>query len=929
MPCQRDALESVQLALVSFLPREVRKECCEKTEAWLLPLFFPAKSLLQKASLFFLVRQLIFQIGILLLPLPPSPFPLSTHSVPIFVKEIDGNARILLPTDNISDCRFFPSEFAWLSNSGAFSFFDAGFGWRLAMFADVRALELVDLRLGLIWVFLIISAKNTSMAWIIASVPVVSLPVETSARQQPPLFVHRENLPSSSVHVFLKGSIMLGIELLSAEGQMLEAQLSLRTEEVTTSQKMVTQKRYGDGLKAPRNSLELPVETLSYYAMHSNIPKQDSHYSYHLKQNTSRKKGYPNRTLVKQLIDEEISKPKESRRHVPSVVAQLMGMDVLPTNKNSIIQAQERKMENTSKNIARKEKVEAVDTSTQSSPLNPKLLKKSKMLSLPRIKKQDADEANCLKFAKQHPQEHPQEEQLQKFKKEFEAWQASKIQKLRWSTEMDDSQRQQSFAQENLSMKKMARNANAMRNSVVKDPGELTCYACPITEEMNMRNRNTSQHYGYRKKPVERNSLEDSLNRSVTTDCVQFTQTPSDFQCNRSSVPTRIVILKPGIERGSNTESWPGSPDLVEDNFSIEDFLEEVKERLRFEVQRNIQTDNRVSGAETETPFHDGLTGSKEIAQHIAKHARERVTKGIGINLVRSGSTRSCTNELQCNETGSPEFLNRDTRRLLSERLRNVLRNEIDSDGHPGISGKVITSMVDGGNDSPDLMEDMQENRQRISQQEYMEDEHKTKVRSCRYAKDEAFARGELSPRNLVRSLSTPVPGTAFGKLLSEEPPLLTGAHIRRKHEAADNFSKELGKSKKERFSFRGRVSNLRHNLTLKGMLFGKIIQAMKESRAKESEYVEASIALPTVLLNSCSAQARVTDQLRTRLRYHQALYLCAAAIMKISLGQETIQVQSPHWISHQLKINLHQQLLERSAPKLMVRAVIYLFLIQ
>ncbi|XP_058098578.1 uncharacterized protein LOC131243328 isoform X2 [Magnolia sinica] len=631
--------------------------------------------------------------------------------------------------------------------------------------------------------------------------------------------------------------------------------------QATTSQKLLAHKRRSDGLEAPRNSLELPIETSSYHAMCDNIP-----YSYQVKQNTSKRNIYPNGTPVKKLIDEEISKPKKNRRNVPSVIAHLMGMDMLPIEKIPTIQAAERRKEDAKNGVLSKEK--AGNGSTHSSPLRPKPAKQTKKYLLPHINKRDPE---CLKLSKQQPREHPQEEQLQKFKKEFEAWQASKVWQRSRSAGMDGNLRQwedyQTLAQENLNMEKMARYANSVRNSAQNLHGELEDYNLPFAMETSTQQMGGLRHYGHRSKPFQFNEKEALMlnSRTKTCDFKQFPQMHCDDKCGRPSVPTRIVVLKPGLERSSDTEeSWPGLSEIVEEEVSIEDFLEEVKERLRLEIQGNTRKHNTVRGGEFEIPFSEKPTGPKEIAQHIAKHVRESVTKDLATNLPRSESTRSFINSVQSNELGYPEFINRDTRTLLSERLRNILRNETDAGINTVINGNSIPFMLDREQGSVRPMEDVSKNRKKVSQWEYMKDEHGTKVRSSRHdqKKDASFDTGEISPRNLTRSLSAPVSGTAFGRLLLGEPHVLSGAHIRRKHEATENVSVEVRKNKKETSSFRGKVSNLRHGFSLRCRFFGKKIQSVEETGVRVSESMKSSSSMnvPTVVMNLGCAQENSTE---------------------------------------------------------------------
>lgn len=86
----------------------------------------------------------------------------------------------------------------------------------------------------------------------------------------------------------------------------------------------------------------------------------------------------------------------------------------------------------------------------------------------------------------------------------------------------------------------------------------------------------------------------------------------------------------------------------------------------------------------------------------------------------------------------------------------------------------------------------------------------------------------------------------------------MTGAHIRRKHEATEVVSVEVRKARKEKFSFRGKVSNLRHSLTLRGKLFGKKVQIVEDSRPRMSDSTKAFMTAPSVLMNLGFAQVSI-----------------------------------------------------------------------
>ncbi|KAI8030241.1 hypothetical protein LOK49_LG01G02754 [Camellia lanceoleosa] len=197
------------------------------------------------------------------------------------------------------------------------------------------------------------------------------------------------------------------------------------------------------------------------------------------------------------------------------------------------------------------------------------------------------------------------------------------------------------------------------------------------------------------------------------------------------------------------------------------------------------------------------------------------------MNLLRSESTRSYRSEIQYNGPGSPEFINRGTRKLLAERLKNVLKEETNLHIPTVSSGSSNSSMLDSERGRLEQSLGSFKAGGRLSCWDIVEDEPEKKTSSFRRGpNDDVMHHRDLSPRNLIRSLSAPVSGTSFGKLLLEDRHILTGAHIRRRHEAIESVKVDVKKRKKERFNFKEKVSSFKYTFTLRGRLFGRRIQS-------------------------------------------------------------------------------------------------------
>ncbi|CAK7355562.1 unnamed protein product [Dovyalis caffra] len=604
------------------------------------------------------------------------------------------------------------------------------------------------------------------------------------------------------------------------------------------ARKILAHKRPVDGLEAPRNSLELQVESSQ-----SCCAAGDALDSYEVEENWSQKNCYPIEASMKRLINEEISQQSNAKKNAPSIVARLMGVEMLPLETKSAVQTIDNKKASIEKTkFSNREKNESRSAAHLSS--NSNSYGQMELDSLYDGKERDADRwSKGQKLGKPTPREHPQEEELQKFKKEFEAWQASRFKECSEVVE-HDSTPAQLLAQENISKKKLLLDVDSRIPA-----GEKHAELKGLTLKARSHERSGLRYPRHEMEllPAEQKDYFSARSRTVSRN-IEHSLINDDEKLDNSSPPTRIVILKPGPDRICDyDETWTSSSGTFDDGGSIEDFLEEVKERLKRELQGKTQRRSSVvRGSGIETPFSERPSDPKQIAQHIAKQVRDSVTRDLGMNLLRSESTRSYRSEIQFNEPGSPDFINRDTRRFLSERLRNVLRRETHLDDPVVISGISGSSLSEDEKARLKQVGDSLKAGNEPNYWEIMKDEHEMQTRSFRHGDENGALHRELSPRNLIRSLSAPVSGTSFGKLLLEDRHILTGAHIRRKHESLENVTLELKKRKKERFNIKEKVSNFRYSFTLRGRLFGKKIQSMMESQNAEQELVQDIMNGPT-----------------------------------------------------------------------------------
>ncbi|XP_014520874.1 uncharacterized protein LOC106777689 [Vigna radiata var. radiata] len=608
------------------------------------------------------------------------------------------------------------------------------------------------------------------------------------------------------------------------------------------AKKVLARKRHHGGLEAPRNSLDLQVQTPQNYC-----PQGELSCNYQVEEvGRPENNRYSNVGSMKKLINEELSKQSSTRQNAPSLVARLMGIDTMPLDTKYVVPSDKRMSENVGKKSSEKGVSRRGSVSWGSSNFN-----SSSQMDFESLYEDmdvdDNDDGWNKSFGEPRRRDHPQEEELQKFKKEFEAYQAARFQECSKVAEID-SVPKWLLVQENSNKEKVIHSDLVLQRAAAGKPADLDSHSfkTPPPEYYGSEYRGDMMELV----PATQRKTFPPRSRTLSRDFEESLMMKSCNRLDTSASPTRIVILKPGPESISNhEENWTISTGTIQGRNSIEDFLEEVKERLKCELQGKIvKKISVVRGSGIETPYNEKPSNPKLIARHIVKQVRESATRDADTNLLHSESTGSFKSEMQFNGATSPEVISRDTRKFLSDRLRNVVRSEARAGFLEGKSRSLaLDSHKDGLKQGGDIMK-------YASNWEISKEDGEIQTGSFRHELDEnIFLHKELSPRNLVRSLSAPVSrsGTSFGKLLLEDRHLLTGAQIRRKLEAVETMSVDVKKRKKDRFNIKERVSSFKYNLALRGRLFGRRVQSTVESRANEyGPMVRDVTSGPTVLMN-------------------------------------------------------------------------------
>ncbi|KAL6873969.1 hypothetical protein ACP4OV_014051 [Aristida adscensionis] len=491
----------------------------------------------------------------------------------------------------------------------------------------------------------------------------------------------------------------------------------------------------------------------------------------------------------------------------PSVIARLMGIDTIPTTSKGGVIMQPEEMKPLSSSTT-----EIKVMPPRSSPFkNPKC-------GLLSYRGRHGDSRQCLKKMRvpgrsRSWQRHPQEDLLQKIKEDFQKWQTSKaLESARTVTALGNSSAHldgrciQIIAQENLRKEKMARYG--FGHKVIGNE----CSKKSVVQETN---------------PEHVANVEAEAKSEKTV--IKVLRTPEKFRglevgkggqnhCTYENLhsPTRIVLLKPTSDIDSKDGEMFFGLSKVKRDESMEEFIQEVKERLKKELKMN---------ARSELSTICWATEPKEIARDIAKRIKQTVNTNLGRRLSRSEAFRAFRGDRKRESAkhAYPEHIKLDTRKVL------------DQDQRP----KSVTSRTE--TISPEKYEEESINLLPIKSRRRARS--LTGVSLSGVGSDEQNCTGDCLMKNnvvsevaissnifsphklvrLVRSFSAPESGISRGKLYVDDS---VGS---RKHGGASEISSESGAVTSGSFSFRGTVSSLRQSFSLRRKLFGKKTHSSKK----------------------------------------------------------------------------------------------------
>ncbi|KAK8496323.1 hypothetical protein V6N12_019882 [Hibiscus sabdariffa] len=201
-----------------------------------------------------------------------------------------------------------------------------------------------------------------------------------------------------------------------------------------------------------------------------------------------------------------------------------------------------------------------------------------------------------------------------------------------------------------------------------------------------------------------------------------------------------------------------------------------------------------------------------------------------------------------------------DTRRILSERLRNIVKDETLLDVPMVSTVSSRSSMFDNGRERLKRMQDMSKSGNEQNHWEIVKHVQEMQIGSFRHGDDVGMLNIELSPRNLIKSLLAPVSGTSFRNFLLKDHNIFIDALIRTKHKGIRTASVDIRRRKKEKFNLKEKIHKIKYSSTFRRRLFDKKIQSMIESYSADDDLAKDILSGPTIMLNFGKSHENPTE---------------------------------------------------------------------
>ncbi|CAL9092732.1 unnamed protein product [Musa textilis] len=142
---------------------------------------------------------------------------------------------------------------------------------------------------------------------------------------------------------------------------------------------------------------------------------------------------------------------------------------------------------------------------------------------------------------------------------------------------------------------------------------------------MNWEQDDLLKYEAFASEHNENGLTEDNSPRDIRSS--SFFTPQYDHRMNMSASPRRIVILKPCYEMYHKTEESSGSLVMLEKEKNMHDFLEQVKERLIFELQGKPRFETTTDWTRPEAFVTKGFTDSKWLVPKCLEQGYPNATK--------------------------------------------------------------------------------------------------------------------------------------------------------------------------------------------------------------------------------------------------------------------------------------------------------------
>lgn len=381
----------------------------------------------------------------------------------------------------------------------------------------------------------------------------------------------------------------------------------------------------------------------------------------------------------------------------------------------------------------------------------------------------------------------------------------------------------------------------------------------------------------------------------------QYSGAGAPVKSDACSLPTRIVVLKPGP--GSAQNARPTSPPSYSSQYqtafkslgegeraNARNFLEEVRERLKMGLKETRKDDSKYTQESVRSRIHDGPKDPREIAREIARQVRESVTRDLTKDHYRLGEVSTSFTSINGSRDSSGELgicrdadvstpvtkhsldytkksggtssyplgkspnssestVNKEAKKRMSERLRLTHANEGEQQSRGNLStlGKMLALREDK---KPVCQPKSSINNNKTN---YGAEENQLQVRheSDTGCEDE---NGNIPSRSLLRSPSIHVSSMDFDRERLEMQSRISDVSTGQEHEIVSdtssiNLPTEFNKIRNDESVFKGNDSSLEGNILLwGGRSPGQNSDSLTPPDASVQTLDEECDALPAVL---------------------------------------------------------------------------------